>query len=97
MRTLLFYSSEFWKRRGNESFVAKDYKKAADAYSSSIRFKGDNGTLWSNRSACYLGKELHVWEGTGDREGGQGFYVLIIGAKDAAHSVDFLILVPLFQ
>ena len=48
--------TDFWKRRGNEAFVVKEYKKASEAYSSAIKLKGDNGTLWSNRSACYLGE-----------------------------------------
>lgn len=49
---------DFWKRRGNEAFVVKEYKKASEAYSSAIKLKGDNGTLWSNRSACYLGMRI---------------------------------------
>ena len=51
-------SSDFWKRRGNEAFVAKEYKKAAEAYTSAIKLTGDVGALWSNRSACYLGDSL---------------------------------------
>lgn len=51
----LFSYLEFWKRRGNEAFVSKDYKKAEEAYTKAIVLKGDNGSLWSNRSACYLG------------------------------------------
>jgi hypothetical protein len=52
------HSSDFWKRRGNEAFVAKEYKKAAEAYTSAIKLTGDVGALWSNRSACYLGDSL---------------------------------------
>lgn len=58
LNIIFVFHPEFWKRRGNEAFVSKDYKKAEEAYTKAIGFKGDNGSLWSNRSACYLGLQL---------------------------------------
>eukprot|EP00596_Hydrurales_sp_CCMP1899_P002025 CAMPEP_0119033504 /NCGR_PEP_ID=MMETSP1177-20130426/546_1 /TAXON_ID=2985 /ORGANISM="Ochromonas sp, Strain CCMP1899" /LENGTH=510 /DNA_ID=CAMNT_0006990289 /DNA_START=229 /DNA_END=1758 /DNA_ORIENTATION=- len=45
--------ADFWKGRGNVAFLEKDYKKACEAYTNAIKLQGDNGALWSNRSACY--------------------------------------------
>ena len=53
--------SEEWKIKGNEAYHNKDYIAAIDFYTKAIRLRGDNETLWSNRSLCYLsmGKEYN--------------------------------------
>eukprot|EP01134_Creolimax_fragrantissima_P000963 CFRG0963T1 len=46
-------SSEYWKARGNESFLKGKYDEAVELFSAGLRLDPRNYTLLSNRSACY--------------------------------------------
>ena len=43
------------KDKGNQYYMAKEYRKAIDFYTQGIRLHGNNHVLWGNRSACFLG------------------------------------------
>lgn len=46
--------SKIWKDKGNKFYQSKEYTQAIDAYTKAIQLHGNNATLWSNRSACYM-------------------------------------------
>jgi Flp pilus assembly protein TadD len=48
------------KEKGNVAFAAKNYKSAVTFYSEAIAKHGNNHTLWSNRSACYLALDDNI-------------------------------------
>lgn len=43
-----------FKEKGNAAFLEKDYQLAIQYYTEAIKLHGNNYTLWSNRSACYM-------------------------------------------
>eukprot|EP00596_Hydrurales_sp_CCMP1899_P009599 CAMPEP_0119050900 /NCGR_PEP_ID=MMETSP1177-20130426/72526_1 /TAXON_ID=2985 /ORGANISM="Ochromonas sp, Strain CCMP1899" /LENGTH=165 /DNA_ID=CAMNT_0007029875 /DNA_START=119 /DNA_END=613 /DNA_ORIENTATION=+ len=68
-------NADGYKAEGNKHFVAKEYQKACDLYSSCLDVTSSNdikGLLYSNRSACHLqlakaiktsdGRQMHLKE-----------------------------------
>lgn len=51
--------AEEHKQLGNSLYSSKEYLKAIEEYSKAIKLQGNNKTLWSNRSACYLALNKH--------------------------------------
>lgn len=48
----------FCFRLGNEAFIAKRYDVAMKHYTAAIEIDPENAVYYSNRSACYAGKQL---------------------------------------
>mmetsp|Transcript_4066 Transcript_4066/g.6366 ORF Transcript_4066/g.6366 Transcript_4066/m.6366 type:complete len:263 (+) Transcript_4066:64-852(+) len=50
-------SADELKQLGNEAFSRKDFDEAISLYSEAIKINPKNHVLFSNRSACYVGKK----------------------------------------
>ena len=51
-------SADELKAKGNAAFTAKNYDEAIDAFTQGIAIDPNNHVLFSNRSACWAGKQV---------------------------------------